>query len=142
MPAWALWVLLAVGFAVAELFTPGLFVAGLLVLPALAAAIAAGLGAGGVVQLVVFIVGSLATILILRPLARRSVRMPPQLRTGTAALVGANGTVLERVDRDGGRVKIGGEEWSARAFLDDQVIEAGEHVEIVEIKGATALVLR
>lgn len=142
MPAWALWVLLAVGFAVAELFTPGLFVAGLLVLPALAAAIAAGLGAGGAVQLVVFIVGSLGTILILRPLARRSVRMPPQLRTGTAALVGANGTVLERVDRDGGRVKIGGEEWSARAFLDDQVIEAGERVEIVEIKGATALVLR
>jgi membrane protein implicated in regulation of membrane protease activity len=142
MPAWALWVLLAVGFAVAELFTPGLFVAGLLVLPALAAAIAAGLGAGGVVQLVVFIVGSLGTILILRPLARRSVRMPPQLRTGTAALVGADGTVLERVDRDGGRVRIGGEEWSARAFLDDQVIEAGERVEIVEIKGATALVLR
>jgi membrane protein implicated in regulation of membrane protease activity len=142
MPAWALWVLLAVGFAVAELFTPGLFVAGLLVLPALAAAVAAGLGAGGVVQLIVFIVGSLGTILILRPLARRSVRMPAQLRTGTAALVGANGTVLERVDRDGGRVKIGGEEWSARAFLDDQVIEAGERVEIVEIKGATALVLR
>ena len=142
MPAWALWVLLAVGFAVAELFTPGLFVAGLLVLPALAAALAAGLGAGGVVQLVVFIVGSLGTILILRPLARRSIRMPPQLRTGTAALVGANGIVLERVDRDGGRVRIGGEEWSARAFLDDQVIEAGERVEIVEIKGATALVLR
>ena len=142
MPAWALWVLLAVGFAVAELFTPGLFVAGLLVVPALAAAIAAGLGAGGVVQLVVFIVGSVGTIFILRPLARRSVRMPPQLRTGTAALVGANGTVLERVDRDGGRVKIGGEEWSARAFLDDQVIEAGERVEIVEIKGATALVLQ
>ena len=62
MPAWALWVLLAVGFAVAELFTPGLFVAGLLVLPALAAAIAAGLGAGGAVQLVVFIVLSLETI--------------------------------------------------------------------------------
>ena len=142
MPAWALWVLLAVGFAVAELFTPGLFVAGLLVLPALAAAIAAGLRAGGAVQLLVFIIGSLRTILILSPLARSNGRKPPQLRTGTAALVGANGTVLERVDRDGGRVKIGGEEWSARAFLDDQVIEAGERVEIVEIKGATALVLR
>jgi membrane protein implicated in regulation of membrane protease activity len=142
MPAWALWVLLAVGFAVAELFTPGLFVAGLLALPALAAAIAAGLGAGGVVQLVVFIVGSLGTILLLRPLARRSIRTPPRLRTGTAALVGANGTVLQRVDRDGGRVRIGGEEWSARAFMDDQVIEPGERVEIVEIKGATALVLR
>jgi membrane protein implicated in regulation of membrane protease activity len=67
--------------------------------------------------------------------------MPPQLRTGAAALVGARATVLERVDDTDGRVRIGGEEWSARAYLDGQVIEPGTRVEVVEIKGATALVL-
>jgi membrane protein implicated in regulation of membrane protease activity len=141
MPAWAVWVLLGVGFAGAELLTPGLFIAALLVLPALAAALLAVLGAGAAVQLLVFIVGSAASVLVLRPLARSHVRMPPQLRTGAAALVGARATVLEQVDDTAGRVRIGGEEWSARAYLDGQVIAPGARVEVVEIKGAIALVL-
>jgi membrane protein implicated in regulation of membrane protease activity len=141
MPAWAVWVIAAVVLAGVELFTPGLFVAGLLVLPALAAALVATLGAGAAVQLIVFIVGSAGSTLFLRPLARSHLHIPPQLRTGTAALVGAPATVLQRVDRDGGRVRIGGEEWSARAFMDDQVIEPGVRVEVVKIEGATALVL-
>jgi membrane protein implicated in regulation of membrane protease activity len=141
MPAWAVWVLLAAFFAGAELFTPGLFVAGLLVLPALAAALLAVLGAGAAVQLLVFIAGSAASVLLVRPIARSHVRMPAQLRTGTAALVGARATVLERVDDTSGRVRIGGEEWSARVYMDGQVIEPGTRVEVVEIKGATALVL-
>jgi membrane protein implicated in regulation of membrane protease activity len=66
--------------------------------------------------------------------------MPVLLRTGTAALVGARAVVLEQVDRNGGRVRIGGEEWSARAYMDDQVLEAGAHVEVAKIEGATALV--
>lgn len=141
MPAWAVWVIVAVALAAVELFTPGLFVAGLLVLPALAAALAASLGAGAALQLIVFIIGSGASVLLVRPLVRSQLRMPAQLRTGTAALVGAPATVLQRVDRDGGRVRIGGEEWSARAFMDDQVIEPGARVEVVKIEGATALVL-
>jgi membrane protein implicated in regulation of membrane protease activity len=141
MPAWAVWVIAAVVLAGVELFTPGLFVAGLLVVPALAAALTATLGGGAAFQLIVFIVGSAGSALFLRPLARSHLRMPAQLRTGTAALVGAPATVLQRVDRDGGRVRIGGEEWSARAFMDDQVIEPGARVEVVKIEGATALVL-
>jgi membrane protein implicated in regulation of membrane protease activity len=141
MPAWAVWVIVAVALAGVELFTPGLFVAGLLVLPALLTALIALLGAGAAAQLIVFIVGSAASALVLRPLVRRQIRMPAQLRTGTAALVGAPAMVLQRVDRDGGRVRIGGEEWSARAFMEDQVIEPGARVEVVDIQGATALVL-
>lgn len=141
MPGWAVWVLLAVGFAGAELLTPGLFVAGLLVLPALLAAALAVLGAGAVAQLLAFVVASAASALLVRPIAKRHVRTPAQLRTGTAALVGARAVVLERVDDTGGRIKLGGEEWSARAFLDGQVIEPGARVEVAEIRGATALVL-
>ena len=53
---------------------------------------------------------------------------------------GAHAIVLQRVDRDGGRIRIGGEEWSARAFMDDQVFEPGARVEVMKIEGATALV--
>ena len=66
--------------------------------------------------------------------------MPALTRTGTAALIGARATVLERVDADGGRVRIGGEEWSARAYMNDQVLEPGTRVEVAKIEGATALV--
>jgi membrane protein implicated in regulation of membrane protease activity len=141
MPAWAVWVLLAVGFAGAELFTPGLFVAALLVLPALLAALLAAFGAGAVAQLVVFTATAAASVLLVRPIARRHLHMPAQLRTGTAALVGARAVVLERVDDTGGRVRIGGEAWSARAFAEDQVIEPGARVEVVRIEGATAIVM-
>ena len=140
MPDWAVWVLLAVGFATAELFTPGLFVLGLLALPAIAAALVAAFGVGVAVQLLVFIVGSTATLAIVRPIARRHVRTPARLRTGAAALVGTRAIVLERVDDAGGRVQIGGEEWSARSAFEGQVIEPGVRVEVAEIRGATALV--
>jgi membrane protein implicated in regulation of membrane protease activity len=140
MPMWGLWILLAVAFAAAELFTPGLFVLGLLVLPAAAAALLAAVGVGIGVQLLVFIAGSLGSVALLRPIARRHVHMPARLRTGTAALVGARAVVLERVDDNGGRVKIGGEEWSALPLFEGQVLEPGTRVEVGEIKGATALV--
>jgi membrane protein implicated in regulation of membrane protease activity len=81
---------------------------------------------------------------VVRPIARRHVTMPPHLRTGTAALVGRSAVVLERIANDEGVgcVRIdGGEVWTARSFDDDQVIEAGERVEVVEIRGATALVM-
>ena len=73
----------------------------------------------------------------------RHRRSRPTLRTGTAALVGQHALVLERIaNREGvGAVKIGGEVWTARAYDEDQVIDAGEQVEVVEIGGATALVM-
>ena len=62
------------------------------------------------------------------------------MRTGTAALVGASAVVVERVDAHGGRVKIGGEIWSARTLDGEQVLEPGTNVQVAEIQGATALV--
>jgi membrane protein implicated in regulation of membrane protease activity len=66
----------------------------------------------------------------------------PHLRSGTAALIGSPATVIERVDSEGGRVKIGGEVWSARCFDEQSVLEAGERVEVLKIDGATALVAK
>src|SRR5712691_7097173 len=141
MPGWVIWAIAAVLLSVGEILTPGLFFLGPVALAAVAAGVAAAAGSGAVVQLIVFIAGSLASLAFLRPLARSHLHVPAMLRTGTAALVGARATVLQRVDDVGGRVKIGGEEWTARPYMEGQVFEPGTHVEVAEIKGATALVL-
>jgi membrane protein implicated in regulation of membrane protease activity len=138
--AWIAWSIAAVLLAVGEILTPGLFFLGPVALAAVAGAVASLVGAPFWLQLVVFAGGSFASLGLLRPIARRHLSMPHAIRTGTAALVGAPALVLQRVDSHGGRVRIGGEEWSARAFMPDQVLEPGMSVEVAEIQGATALV--
>jgi membrane protein implicated in regulation of membrane protease activity len=139
MPAWAIWALIAFGLAVGEIFTLGFFLGAVALAAVLAGAVAL-VGAGVAFQLLVFVAASIGSIALLRPIAVRHLRTPGALRTGTAALVGARAVVLERVDDQGGRVKIGGEVWSARAFFEGQVIEPGARVEVGKIEGATALV--
>ena len=139
MPDWVLWVILAAVLAIGEVVTLG-FLLGLLALAAVAAGIVAALGAGLVAQFVVFIAASLASLALIRPVAQRHLRTPARIRTGTAALVGAKAVVTERVNDLSGQVKIGGETWSARAFMEGQVIEPGARVEVAKIEGATALV--
>jgi membrane protein implicated in regulation of membrane protease activity len=140
MSAWVGWAIAAVVLAVGEVLTPGLFFLGPVALAAVVAMIVALLGAAAWVQLLVFAGGSAASLLLLRPIARAHLTMPRAIRTGTAALEGANAIVLQRVDAHGGRVKIGGEEWSARAYSPDATYEPGTQVEVAKIEGATALV--
>ena len=140
MTGLALWLIAAVLLGIGELVTPGLFFLGPVALAAVGAAITAGIGGGIILQLIVFIAVSLASLAFLRPIARRHIHMPALTRTGTAALVGTKALVLQRVDVNGGLVRIGGEEWSARAFFEGQTLEAGARVEVAKIEGATALV--
>jgi membrane protein implicated in regulation of membrane protease activity len=140
MTGLVLWLIAAVLLAIGELLTPGLFFLGPVALAAVGAAITAGIGGGIVLQLIVFIAVSLASLAFLRPIARRHLHMPALTRTGTAALVGTKAVVVQRVDANGGLVRIGGEEWSARAFFEEQRLEPGARVEVAKIEGATALV--
>jgi len=138
--AWLVWAIAALLLAVGEIFTPGLFFLGPIAVGAVIAAFVSLAGIPVWLQLLVFAGAAGGSLLFLRPIARAHLSMPPALRTGTAALTGARAIVLQRVDQNGGRVKIGGEEWSARAYMPDQVLEPGTQVEVVEIQGATALV--
>ena len=140
MAAWLVWAIAALLLAVGEIFTPGLFFLGPIAVGAVAAAFISLAGPAVWVQLLAFAGAAFISLAFLRPIARAHLSMPPALRTGTAALQGARATVLQRVDQNGGRVKIGGEEWSARAYMPDQVLEPGTSVEVVKIEGATALV--
>jgi membrane protein implicated in regulation of membrane protease activity len=140
MTGLVLWLIAAVLLAIGELLTPGLFFLGPVAVAAVAAAVVAGVGGSAVLQLLVFIGVALASLAVLRPIARRHIHMPALTRTGTAALVGSKAVVLQRVDINGGRVRLGGEEWSARAYFEEQVLEPGTRVEVAQIQGATALV--
>ncbi|MER5779695.1 NfeD family protein [Streptomyces sp. NPDC002039] len=136
--AWVWWLIGAVGLGIPLVLTAmpefGMFAVG-----AVAAAVTAALGGGVVAQVLVFVIVSVALIAVVRPLANRHQR--PQHRTGIDALKGRSAMVLERVDGAGGRIKLAGEIWSARALDADVSYEPGQSVDVVDIDGATAVVM-
>lgn len=141
MSAWVYWVVAAVLLTIGEIVTPGMFFLGPVALAAVAGAVVDAAGGGVAWQFVAFAVAAVLALGLLRPVARRHLRMPPALRTGIAALEGRQAVVVERVSADGGRVRLGGEVWSARTYGgDDAVFEPGTHVDVLKIEGATALV--
>jgi membrane protein implicated in regulation of membrane protease activity len=139
MSAWVIWIVASGLLAIGEILSLSFFM-GPIAVAALIAGLAALLGAGTAIQLVVFIVASISSLIVLRPIARRHLRSAPRTRTGTAALVGERALVIEQVDGNGGTVKLAGEVWSARAYDDDEVLEPGARVQVMQIEGATALV--
>lgn len=139
MESWIIWLIIAAVLGTVEIMTTTLAFG----LIGIAALVAAGTGlAGGpaAVQFGAFVVTSVVGLGVARPFALRHVRQPPILRTGTAALVGRTAYVLEEVSEHGGRVRIGGEEWSARPYDETLVIPAGTKVDVLQIEGASALV--
>jgi membrane protein implicated in regulation of membrane protease activity len=139
MDEWLFWVIAAVILGVGEIATTGLFL-GPFALGALVAALISAIGAGTAISLLVFLLVSIITLLALRPVARAHRRQPAALRTGTAALIGRTATVVERIGLDEGAIRLEGEVWRARAFDEDEVIEAGARVQVIEIRGVTAVV--
>ena len=139
MDEWVVWLILAVAFAAGEVMTAGFFL-GPFAIGALVAALVSALGGSLVVSGLVFLALSTVALVALRPVAKRHLRTPAQLRTGTAALVGRHATVVERVSESGGCVRLEGEVWTARPYDEDDVIEPGTRVQVLEIRGATALV--
>lgn len=134
------WLVAAVGLGIPLVITAmpefGMFAVG-----AVGGAVTAGVGGGIVAQVVVFVVVSVALLVFVRPIAYRNRQRPDQ-RSGVDALKGKRAIVLERVDDGaGGRIKLAGEIWSARSLEHDRVFDPGQHVDVVEIDGATAVVM-
>ena len=141
MDAWVLWLIAAVIFAVAEVINLSFYLFPFAI-GAAGAAVVGLAGGGAALELVTFAALTGVSFTIVRPIARRHLTAPPQIRTGTAALVGRTGMVTQRIANDEGvgAVRLDGEIWTARAYDEDQVIEAGTRVHVMEIRGATALV--
>jgi membrane protein implicated in regulation of membrane protease activity len=143
MDVWVIWLVAACVLGVGEMHQGGFYLAPF-ALGAGLAAVAGLVGLGALVSAIVFLAISALVFATLRPVAQRHRRIPPSIRTGAAALVGRPALVLERIANEEGVgcVKIdGGEVWTARSYDEHEVIPAGERVEVVEIRGATALVM-
>lgn len=143
MAGWIIWLVVACGFGAAELLAgAGSFFLAPFAVAAALAAVAAG-AVDEAAAWIVFVATSVLTLMTVRPLVHRRLTSGPALRTGGAALIGKHAVVLERIsNHEGeGRVRIDGEVWSARSLDEDRVIEPGTSVEVVDIKGATALVM-
>jgi membrane protein implicated in regulation of membrane protease activity len=140
MVSWIVWLIVAAVLGVAELLTMT-FAFGLIAVAALVAAVVGAFHLDLGVQLAAFVVAAGAGLGVVRPVAIRHLKQAPMLRTGVAALVGRSAIVLEEVNEHSGRVRIEGEEWSSRPYLDESlVIPVGTKVDVMQIKGATALV--
>jgi membrane protein implicated in regulation of membrane protease activity len=138
--SWIIWLIVAAVLGVAELVTMT-FAFGIIAVAAVVAAVVGAFHLDLGVQLAAFVAAAGAGLVFIRPVAIRHLKQPPQLRTGVAALVGRSAIVLEEVNEHSGRVRIDGEEWTSRPYLDETlVIPIGARVDVMQIKGATALV--
>jgi len=142
MGVWIVWLVAACALGVGEMHQGGFYLAPFALGAGLAAVVGL-LGVGAPLSAIVFLAASGIVFATLRPVARRHRRLPPAIRTGAAALIGKPAIVIERIANDEGVgcVKIDGEVWTARSYDQDEVIDTGERVEVVEIRGATALVM-
>ncbi|MFD5985976.1 NfeD family protein [Streptomyces cyaneofuscatus] len=136
---WLAWLLAAAALGVAEFFTLTL-VFGLLAGAAMVAAVVAGVGIGLLGQLVALALAAVVGLVIVRPVALRAMDRSPITLEGSDALIGKRAEVMQEVTATHGLVKVSGEEWSARALDETQVIPVGALVDVMEIEGATAVV--
>jgi len=139
---WESWLALAVVLGVLELVSLDLFLI-MLAGGAVVGAITALAQGPIALQVVLALISAVGLLGVIRPGVVRRLHSGPDLKTGAEALIGKRATVLRELTHSTpGRVKIGGEEWTAAPYDEDDRIEAGEVVDVVQIKGATAYVLR
>ena len=140
MEAWLFWIAAAAVLAAVELLTLGLFLAPFAAGAVLAAVLAA-VHVSFASSLAAFAVAALVLLVAVRPLLMARWRAPVGIRTGAAALVGSRAVAVERIaSMHPGTVRLNGEVWTARTYAEDEVIEPGTVVHVIEIQGATALV--
>ena len=133
-----LWAIAGVVLVVAEVLSGGF----VLLMLGVAALGAAGASAAGVPlgpDIAVFAVLAGLLVLVARPAVNRRFRVHDPVNTGTRALLGTHGEVVDAVSTDTGTVRLSGSLWSARSLHDDD-LAAGTAVVVVEISGATAVV--
>jgi membrane protein implicated in regulation of membrane protease activity len=140
VPDWLIWLIAAGVLAAAEV-TSLTFVLIMFAGGALAGAATAAFGGPVVLQVIVAIVATVALLGGVRPVARRHLMSGPGTATGSERLVGQEAIVLSEVTAHDGRVRLEGNEWSARAYDKGQVLPAGTVVRVMRINGATAEVL-
>jgi membrane protein implicated in regulation of membrane protease activity len=137
---WETWLALSIALGVAEMFSLDLILA-MLAAGAVIGMVAALLGLPVFLQILLALGASVAALSLVRPAFVKRLHGGPDLQLGHGKLVGTRCLVTEEISGlDAGRIKAGGETWTALPYDENLRIQAGETVEILQIKGATAYV--
>jgi membrane protein implicated in regulation of membrane protease activity len=136
---WLAWLGVALVLGAIEAATVD-FVFVMLAAGALASAVAAAFGAPFALQIVVGVIVAVALLLVVRPWLKNRFNTGAGDTIGAAGLVGRTAWVLQTVTATDGRVKLGGETWSARVAEGGTPLTPGQQVRVVSIHGATAIV--
>jgi membrane protein implicated in regulation of membrane protease activity len=139
MDVWLIWLVVAAAAGITEIFTLTAAL-GVVAGAALVTAAAAAIGLSLAFQFVVFAAAATAGVTLVRPVALRHMRRPQKQLFGVDALIGREGRVVREITNQDGRIRIDGEEWTARAFDELLVIPVGAAVHIMRITGTTAIV--
>lgn len=137
--AWEVWLALAILLGVLELTSLSLVLA-MAAGGALVGMVVAAVGLPFFVQVLAAAGTSVAMLWLVRPSIVARLQSGPELTLGHEALVGRTAIVVDEVSPQGGQVRIGGELWTARPYDETSVIARGATVDVLQIKGATALV--
>lgn len=140
--AWLSWLILAGALAAAEVLSLDLVLL-MLAGGAVVGGLTALVGGPIALQAGLALVTAVGMLSLVRPEIVKRLHTGPELRTGTAALLGRRGTVVQAMAPDApGRIKLGGEEWRALPYDETDRIEPGQVVEVLRVEGATVYVLR
>ena len=138
MSLWQLWGILGVIFVIIEMFTPFLFFLNLAIASFITASIVYVFNIDFQVQLVLFSILSFACLLCIRPLLLKNKKS--QAQTGIdAKYIGKDAKVVRKINKEGGRISIYGEEWNAKSHTEEE-IEENEMVKIVSNDGLIMIV--
>lgn len=138
--AWETWLALSIVLGVAELASMDLILL-MLAGGALVGVLAAVLGLPFAIQVIAASVSAVAALALVRPAVAKRLHGGPELALGHGKLVGKQGVCTERISQyQPGRIKLAGEIWSAQPYDETVVIEPGQTVDVLEIRGATAIV--
>jgi membrane protein implicated in regulation of membrane protease activity len=137
---WAAWLVLAVALGAAEMLSLDLILL-MLAVGAVVGALVAVAGLPFLLQVLLAAGGATAMLALVRPNLIHRLHSGPELVTGHNRLVGQQGVVTEQLSaHTTGRVKVGGEVWSAAPYDETLTIAPGAVVEVFAIRGATAYV--
>ena len=137
---WAAWLVLAVALGVAEMVSLDLILV-MVAVGAVVGALAAIVSLPLALQVLLAAGSSAAMLALVRPNLVAKLHQGPDLVTGTGKLVGQQAVVTKELTaHHPGRIKLGGEEWSACPYDESTTIAAGVTVEVFAIRGATAYV--
>lgn len=92
------------------------------------------------VEVLCFAASAVLLLWFLKPYLHRRLKSAPTLDTSVKALEGQPAEVIELVSGAGGQVRLDGSIWSARSLDPASSFAVGDHVTVVKIDGATAVV--